>query len=134
MTGMVTAALISLIILGSDMRATPPAHVAPCADDNTRAGVSVLISAAQDPRSAYRTFETQVRGNALQGHDRARAGRLGDARLLHVHDVHDNAAPNPFMPPDSMRGNVRVQRVSACVCGVRASACSSACSSARART
>ena len=37
------------------------------------------------------TIATNVAGDALEGHDRRRARRLGDAGLLGVHDVEDDA-------------------------------------------
>jgi hypothetical protein len=57
--GMVTASLIALIMVGSDMRATPPS--------------------------------LRCRRDALERHDGDGASLLGDARLLDVDDVHDDA-------------------------------------------
>lgn len=82
MTGMVTVSMISLIILGSDMRATPP---------STRMSAGTLSSAMTAAAPA---------SSAMRACERARASatavcweeQLGAADLLGVHDVHDDSA------------------------------------------
>jgi hypothetical protein len=88
-TGMVTASMISLIILGSDIRATPP---------------SLRISAGTRSRACRDAVSlSQKRGPSCSGmpqekprlriyHDGTSPSLFGDAGLIGIDDIHDDAS------------------------------------------
>jgi hypothetical protein len=108
MTGIVTAAWISLIILGSDILATPPEY---CSYFRDRVQVHAIIMTwiqRKGKRYAHRlarcitapcetqefgykrTVLTNVSGDTFQGHDSTSTSLLGDLGLRGIDNVHND--------------------------------------------